>query len=284
VRYLRPDELEEALELLAEHGEAAKALAGGQSLLVLMREHLVEPELLIGLSGIEELRRLEVDGGARIGAMVTHAELERDRRILSGWPALAQAEAAVSTVQIRNRGTLGGNVAHAFPTADPPAALIACDAQVHLASKAGGERTVAAEDFFTGVMETVARADELVTAISLPPQPEGARALYLKYAVRPLDFAIVGVAVRLVVGPAGTIEEARIGLNGAAARPLRAVEAEAVLVGQAPTPELLAEAAETAARHSDPLDEVDGSAAYRRRCVAVYTRRALERVLAMEGS
>ncbi|HLH71215.1 MAG TPA: xanthine dehydrogenase family protein subunit M [Candidatus Dormibacteraeota bacterium] len=282
MRYLRPDDLDEALELLAEHGEAAKVLAGGQSLLVLMREHLVEPELLIGLSGIDALRRLEVNGEARIGAMVTHAQVERDRRIVDGWPILAQAEAAVSTVQIRNRGTLCGNVAHAFPTADPPAALIACDARIHLASKAGGERTVEAKDFFTGVMETVARADELITAVSLPPQPEGARGAYLKYAVRPLDFAIVGVAVRVVVS-AGRIEDVRIGLNGAASRPLRAAEAEAVLVGQTPTRELLAEAAQTAARHSDPLDEVDGSAAYRRRCVAVHTRRALERALGMEG-
>ncbi len=282
MRYLRPDDLDEALELLAEHGEAAKVLAGGQSLLVLMREHLVEPELLIGLSGIDALRRLEVNGEARIGAMVTHAQVERDRRIVDGWPILAQAEAAVSTVQIRNRGTLCGNVAHAFPTADPPAALIACDARIHLASKAGGERTVEAKDFFTGVMETVASADELITAVSLPPQPEGARGAYLKYAVRPLDFAIVGVAVRVVVS-AGRIEDVRIGLNGAASRPLRAAEAEAVLVGQTPTRELLAEAAQTAARHSDPLDEVDGSAAYRRRCVAVHTRRALERALGMEG-
>ncbi len=282
MRYLRPDDLDEALELLAEHGEAAKVLAGGQSLLVLMREHLVEPELLIGLSGIDALRRLEVNGEARIGAMVTHAQVERDRRIVDGWPILAQAEAAVSTVQIRNRGTLCGNVAHAFPTADPPAALIACDARIHLASKAGGERTVEAKDFFTGVMETVARADELITAVSLPPQPEGARGAYLKYAVRPLDFAIVGVAVRVVVS-AGRIDDVRIGLNGAASRPLRAAEAEAVLVGQTPTRELLAEAAQTAARHSDPLDEVDGSAAYRRRCVAVHTRRALERALGMEG-
>jgi carbon-monoxide dehydrogenase medium subunit len=283
VRYLRPGDLQEALELLAEHGEAAKVLAGGQSLLVLLREHLVEPEFLVGLSGIESLRRLEVNGGARVGAMVTHAEVERDRRIVERWPILAQAEAAVSTLQIRNRGTLCGNVAHAFPTADPPAALIACGARVHLASTAGGEREVEAEDFFTGVMETVVRPDELVTAVSLPPQPEGARGVYLKYALRPLDFAIVGVAVRLVVGPEGRIADVRIGLNGAADRPLRAVEAEAVLAGQVPTHELLVEAAETAARHSDPLDEVDASAAYRRRCVAVYTRRALERALTREG-
>ena len=282
MRYTRPTELEEALSLLAEHGDEAKVLAGGQSLLLLLREHFVEPELLVGLGGIESLRRLEVDGEARIGAMVTHATVERDPRIAERWPVLAAAEAAVSTMQIRNRGTLCGNVAHAFPTADPPAALIACDGRVRLAGR-DGEREVRAEDFFVGVFETVARPDELVTAITLPAPPDGARGAYLKYAVRPLDFAIVGVAVRVVLGGDGAVSDVRIGLNGAANRPLRAVEAERVLLGQVPTGELLVEAAEVAAQNADPLDEVDGSAAYRRRCVAVYTRRALARALEFEG-
>lgn len=280
MRYQRPGELEEVLDLLAEHGDEAKVIAGGQSLLILLREHLVEPELLVGLSGVEALRRLDVDGGARIGAMVTHAAVERDPRIRERWPVLAAAEAAVSTVQIRNRGTLCGNVAHAFPTADPPAALIACGASVRLASRDGGERDVPAEDFFLGLMETAARPNELVTAIVLPPQPEGARGAYVKYALRPLDFAIVGVAVRVVVGANGAITDARIGLNGSANRSQRATAAERALLDQAPSAELLAEAGELAARDSDPLDEVDASAAYRRRCVAVYVRRALETALA----
>jgi carbon-monoxide dehydrogenase medium subunit len=282
LRYARPTELAEALDLLAEHGDQAKILAGGQSLLILLRERFVEPEVLVGLAGIESLRGLEVDGGARIGAMVTHATVERDPRIGERWPVLAAAEAAVSTVQIRNRGTLCGNVAHAFPTADPPAALIACDARVHLASK-DGEREVRAEDFFVGVLETVARPEELVTAIILPPQPDGARGAYLKYAVRPLDFAIVGVAARLVLGAGGTLSDVRIGLNGAANRPLRAIEAENVLLGQRPTRELLVQAGEVAAGHAEPLDEVDGSAAYRRRCVAVYTRRAVAHALGIQA-
>jgi carbon-monoxide dehydrogenase medium subunit len=280
LRYQRPGELEEVLDLLAERGDEARVVAGGQSLLILLREHLVEPELLVGLSGVEALRRLDIDGGARIGAMVTHAAVERDPRIRERWPVLAAAEAAVSTVQVRNRGTLCGNVAHAFPTADPPAALIACGASVRLASRDGGERDVPAEDFFLGLMETAARPNELVTAIVLPAQPEGARGAYLKYALRPLDFAIVGVAVRVVVGANGAITEARIGLNGAANRSLRAAAAERALLDQAPSAELFAEAGELAARDSDPLDEVDASAAYRRRCIAVYVRRALEAALA----
>lgn len=280
MRYLAPTTLSEALDVLADRGDAAKVVAGGQSLLVLLRDRFVDPEVLVGLAEIEPLRALEVNGGARIGAMMTHAQVERDPGMRRGWPLLTAAEAAVSTMQIRNRGTLCGNIAHGFPTADPPAALVACDARVHLASKREGEREVSAEEFFVGMMETVAHADELVTAVSLPPQPAGARWAYLKYAVRPLDFAIVGVAVRLVLAPDGTVADARIGLNGAANRTLRATDAEAVLRGERPSPELLARAGDAAATQSAPLDDIDGTVDYKRRVIGVYTRRALARALA----
>ncbi|MGH9117724.1 MAG: FAD binding domain-containing protein [Acidimicrobiales bacterium] len=279
MNYLQPTTVDEALGVLGEQGEAAKVLAGGQSLLLLLRDRLTDPDVIIGLRGIEELRAMDVNGSARIGAMVTHREVELDERIGQGWPLLAAAEAAVSTVQVRNRGTLCGNIAHAFPTADPPAALVASDAVIHVASR-GGEREIPAEAFFTGIMETAARADEMVIAITLPAQPPDARTAYLKYSVRPLDFAIVGAGVRLVVGGDGTISDARIGLNGAANRTLRATEAESVLVGEAPTVELLAAAGAAAARQSDPLDDIDGSADYKRRVIGVYVRRALERALA----
>src|SRR3954462_3063661 len=175
MRYVEPTTVDEALGVLAEHGDAAKVIAGGQSLLVLMRERLGDPEVLGGLRAIEPLRAVEINGGARIGAMVTHSEVERDARIAERWPLLQAAEAAVSTLQVRNRGTLCGNVAHAVPTADPPAALVACEGVVHVASKAGGEREIPAEEFFVGVMQTAAGPEELVTAVSVPPQPEGAR-------------------------------------------------------------------------------------------------------------
>ena len=278
MQYLEPTTVEEALDLLAERGDAAKVIAGGQSLLILMRERLVDPDFLIGLRAIESLRSLEVDGEARIGAMVTHAAVAGDARIAQRWPLLTAAEEAVSTMQVRNRGTLCGNVAHAFPTADPPAALVASDALVHLASTRG-EREVAAEDFFLGLLETEAAPDELVTAVSLPAQPEGARTAYLKYAIRPLDFAIVGVAVRVVPGPDGAIADARIGLSGAANRTLRATEAEQVLIGERPSPELFARAGQAAARQAEPLADIDGSADYKRRVTGVYTARALARAL-----
>jgi aerobic carbon-monoxide dehydrogenase medium subunit len=279
MRYLQPDTVDGVLDALAEHGDAAKVIAGGQSLLVLMRERLVDPEVLIGLNGIPELRSIETNGEAVVGAMARHADVERSAEIARGWPLLAAAEAAVSTLQVRNRGTLCGSVAHAFPTADPPAALIASDARVRLASKARGEREVAAEDFFLGLLETAAEPDELVTAVVLPPQPEAARTAYLKFSIRPLDFAIVGVAARVVLRGDGTVADARIGLNGAANRSLRATAAEDVLRGQTPSPELLRAAGEAAAQQSEPLADVDGDEAYKRTVIGVYTRRALEKAL-----
>jgi aerobic carbon-monoxide dehydrogenase medium subunit len=280
MRYLEPETVDEALDLLAEHGDGAKVLAGGQSLLILMRERLVDVDALIGLRAIESLRAIETNGEARIGAMVTHAQVEHDPGIAAGWPLLHAAEAAVSTLQVRNRGTLCGNVAHAFPTADPPAALVASDATIHLAGRAGGERTIAAEDFFVGLMQTEAGPDELVTGVSLPAQPDGARTAYMKYAIRPLDFAIVSVAVRLVTGADGAISDARVALAGAANHTLRATEAERVLVGERPSAELLERAGQAAARQSEPLADVDGTVDYKRRVAGVYTARALARALA----
>jgi carbon-monoxide dehydrogenase medium subunit len=280
MRYLEPETVDEAVDLLAEHGDGAKVIAGGQSLLILLRERLVDVDALIGLKRIEALRAVETNGEARIAAMATHTQVERDPGIAAGWPLLHAAEAAVSTLQVRNRGTLCGNVAHAFPTADPPAALVASDATVHLASRSGGERAVAAEDFFVGLMETAAGPDELVTAVSLPKQPEGARTAYLKYAIRPLDFAIVSVAVRLVTGGDGAISDARVALAGAADHTLRATEAERVLVGEKPSPELFQRAAQAAARQSTPLADVDGTVDYKRRVAGVYTARALAQALA----
>ena len=202
-----------------------------------------------------------------------------DPGIRSSWPVLAEAEQAVSSAQIRNRGTLCGNLAHAYPTADPPAALLVLDAVLTLRSPRG-TRQVPVGEFALGPLTTVLESDELVTAVTLPPPPAGARYAYLKYALRPLDFAIIGVAVRLAVDSEGRCRHVRIGLNGAAGRPLRPTEAEQILEGAPAAPGAeLAAAADAAASQSDPLDEVFESSAYRREMVRVYVRRALERVV-----
>ncbi|HEX6025452.1 MAG TPA: xanthine dehydrogenase family protein subunit M [Solirubrobacter sp.] len=277
MRYLEPTTVGEALGALAEHGESAKVIAGGQSLLIMMRDRLVDPEVLIGLNAIPELRELRTNGEAEIGAMVRHVDVEKSGDVARSWPLVSQAEAAVSTLQVRNRGTLCGSVAHAFPTADPPGALVASEARVRLMSTRG-TREVAAEDFFVDLMQTAAAPDELVRAVILPPQPEGARTAYIKFAIRPLDFAIVGVAVRLTVAD-GVITDARIGLNGAANHCLRATEAEGVLRGAEPSGDLFRRAGDAAAAQSDPLADVDGNEDYKRHVVGVYTRRALEKAM-----
>ncbi|HUY47133.1 MAG TPA: xanthine dehydrogenase family protein subunit M [Streptosporangiaceae bacterium] len=280
-QYLRPRSVEETLGLLTEYGDDAKLVAGGQSLMVLLHEGLVAPRVLIGLSAVSELAGITTDGEAMIGALATHTQVLSNPGIRSSWPVLAEAERAVSSVQIRNRGTLCGNLAHAYPTADPPTALLALDAALTLRSPRG-TRQVPAGEFALGPLTTVLEPAELITAVTLPPPPAGARYAYLKYALRPLDFAIVGVAVRLAVDPEGRCRHVRIGLNGAASRPLRATEAERILEG-APAgtglAQLLAAAADAAAGQSEPLGEVFESSAYRREMVRVYVRRALERAL-----
>ena len=278
-QYLRPQSVEETLSLLTEYGDDAKVVAGGQSLMVMLHEGLIAPRVLISLSRVSELAGITANGQARIGALATHTQVLSHPGIRSSWPVLAEAEQAVSSEQIRNRGTLCGNLAHAYPTADPPAALIAVDAELTLRSPTG-ERQVPVADFMLGPLTTVLEPDELVTAVTLPAPPAGARYAYLKYAIRPLDFAILGVAVRLVTDTDGRCRQVRIGLNGAASRPLRATSAEQVLEGaRAPGAEELAAAAGAAADQSDPLDEVFESSAYRRDMVRVYVRRALERTL-----
>ena len=278
-QYLRPRIVEEALDLLTEFGDDAKVVAGGQSLMVMLHEGLIAPRVLISLSRVSELAGITANGEAHIGALATHTQVLSHPGIRSTWPVLAEAEQAVSSEQIRNRGTLCGNLAHAYPTADPPAALIAVDAELTLRSPTG-ERQVPVADFMLGPLTTVLEPDELVTAVTLPAPPADARYAYLKYAIRPLDFAILGVAVRLVTDSGGRCRQVRIGLNGAAGRPLRATSAEQALEGApAPGAEELAAAAGAAADQSDPLDEVFESSAYRRDMVRVYVRRALERTL-----
>jgi len=278
-QYLRPRSVEEVLGLLAEFGDDAKLVAGGQSLMVLLHEGLVSPRVLISLSAVPELAGISTNGEAKIGALATHTDVLSHPGIGASWPVLAEAEQAVSSVQIRNRGTLCGNLAHAYPTADPPAALLVLDAVLTLRSPRGS-RNVPVGEFALGPLTTVLEPDELLTTVTLPPPPARARYAYLKYALRPLDFAILGVAVRLAVDAEGRCGQVRIGLNGAAGRPLRATEAERILEGEvAGAGQILAAAAEAAAGQSEPLDEVFESSAYRREMVRVYVRRALERAL-----
>jgi carbon-monoxide dehydrogenase medium subunit len=233
----------------------------------------------VGLRHVGELAGITVNGGARIRARATHTEVLSHPQIRARWPVLAEAEEAVASVQVRNRGTLCGNLAHAFPNADPPAALLVTDAVAEIAGQ-GGRREVPIEHFITGALTTALAPDELLTSIALPPAPERARYAYLKYAVRPFDLPILGVAVRLVVDGDGVCRDARIGLNAAADRPIRARTAEAALVGTSLEDDALAAAADAAAAEADPPADIDGSVAYKRKVIRAYVRRALEKARA----
>jgi carbon-monoxide dehydrogenase medium subunit len=277
--FLRPASTHEVVGLLAERGEDAKVVAGGQSLAVLLRLGLVQASALVGLDGVAELDQLNTtDGELRVGARVTHQRVQADLEVRRRWAVLAEATAAVATPQVRNQGTVCGNVAHAYPLADPPAALLALGARAHL-RRAAGERVVPLDAFFVDVLTTVLDPTELLTHLSVPvPGPRSGGA-YEVFRLRALDYPTVGVAVHLTLDERGRCAEARVGLNGAASTPIRAYRAEAVLARETPDPTVLAAAGAEAAAEADPTADVDGSVAYKRRLVGVLLRRAAERAV-----
>lgn len=275
--YLAPTTIEEAIALLAEHGEDAKLVAGGQSLFVFLRQGLLQPTYLIGLKQIPELNQLDVtpEGGLTIGAMVTQHRLATDPLATERFPALAEAAAAVASPPIRRQGTIGGNLCHADPTGDPPAALIALGAEVEIAS-ATARRLIPVEKLFADYMETSLGPDELLVAVHIPAPSASSGAAYLKHRMRGVDTALVGAGVGLTLGADGICSDARIGLVGAGTTPLRATNAEAALRGQAVTSETLAAAAKAASEECEPLADTEGSEWYRREMVAVFVHRAGE--------
>lgn len=278
-RYEAPETLADVLTLLERHGDDAKLIAGGQSLLVFLRKGLIVPEVIVGLKRVEELRSSHFSraDGMRIGSMVTQAELERSEVVREHYTALSEAAAVVASVQVRNQGTLGGNLCHADPTADPPAVLIALGATLEIAGPEGA-RTVPAEAFFQDYMEVDLAGGEVLTRIVLPPPAPSSGSAYLKHRVRQVDTAIAGAAAWVQLDEAASrVRDARIGLSGVGTTPLRAVEAEDVLRGAEGSDELFARAGDVAAAHCDPLDDTEGSEWYRREVVRTLVSRALAR-------
>lgn len=283
--YHAPTELREALELLRRYGEDAHVMAGGVSLVLLMEQGLVRPGHVVGLRGIAALRGIarDPDGALRIGATVTHREAEVSPLVREHCAALAETFAHVATIRIRNQGTVGGNLAHADPAQDPPPMLLALDAAVRVAGAGGAERTVALDGFFTDVFETSLRPAELITSVRVPRLPAGSRAAYLKFLPRTLDdYATVSVAAVLASDAGGTCTHARIALGAVGPVAFRAKQAEAALVGRRVDARTVTEAAELAAAAADPLDDLRGPAAYKRRMAAVWTARALRQVARLD--
>jgi CO/xanthine dehydrogenase FAD-binding subunit len=273
--YERPSTLDEALELLADQAVETRPLAGGQSLVPLMNFRLARPERLVDLNALPELAYVREDGGAlRIGAMTRQAALERAPAATS-WPLLAQALAHVGHPQIRNRGTVGGSVAHGDATAELPAASAALDARIHVRSVRGA-RTLSCEGLFLGPLMTTLEPDELLVEIELPPLPEHSGTAFVEFARRHGDFALAGAAVRITAGEDGVCSGAALVVLGDGSVARRARAAESVLSGSRLGADVLAEAAEAAVRDAAPSGDVHGGAAYRRDLLSTMVRRGLE--------
>jgi len=274
--YACPGSLNEAVALLASRPDA-KALAGGQSLMPVLAFRLAEPSLIVDLRKLPGLARIEVtQAGLHLGALVRWRDIERAENLAH--PLLKAAVAHVAHYQIRNRGTIGGSLAHADPAAELPGIAVACDGEIEIAGSKGA-RKVAAEKFFTGPLTTVLAQDELITGLILPPWPAARRWGFEEFARRRGDFAIAGVAAFFDL-EGGRAARAHIGVIGACSRPHRIAAAEAALNGRAIDEAAILAAARAAAQAVDPPEDLHASAAYRRALVETLVERALRRAAA----
>jgi carbon-monoxide dehydrogenase medium subunit len=277
--YLAPTTIDEALAALSEHGDDAKIIAGGQSLLPVLRMRLNAPEMIVDLGKIDELRGIRDDGDAIvIGSMTTYIDVVNDSTVRDNALVVTRAVEHVADPQVRHRGTFGGGLAHADPAGDLGAPMLALDAQFVIAGSSG-ERTVEATDFFVDLFETAIGDDELLKEVRIPKRP-GWGAHYEKFVRISHQWAIVAVAAAVKVD-GGTISEARVGLTNMGATPLRARSVEEALVGQPATDEAVRAAAASAGEGTNPPSDLNGDADYRRHLATVLTRRA---VLAAAGA
>jgi carbon-monoxide dehydrogenase medium subunit len=266
--YTAPDSLDEAIKALSDGGEDAKVLAGGHSLIPLMKMRLAAPSLLVDLRKLDDLRGIErANGSFRIGALTTHATVSQAKEL----GVAAHAAGKIADQQVRNRGTIGGSLAHGDSASDMPAVLLACDGSV-VARGPNGEREIAAGDLFAGFLTTALADDEIVTEVRLPAM-DGYGFAYEKFTRRSEDWAMVGVCALVKVSD-GQIEDARVAYTNMAATPVRAEAVEAALRGQ--TADAIAQAAEQAAEGTDPPGDLNATPDYKRHLARVLTRRALE--------
>jgi carbon-monoxide dehydrogenase medium subunit len=275
--YRAAESIDDALAALKEHGDDVEFIAGGTSLILMMQQGLVQPSIVVGLGNIKELRGIKrtPDGGLEVGAMTTHRVLETSPEAFAYAAALPQSLGVIATIRIRNQATLGGNLVHADPAQDPPPVLIALDSIVDVVS-AGGARAIPMESFFTDFFETSLAEGELVRSVKIPPMPAGSKLAYKKFLPRTEDdYATVSVAVRLGVAEDGTCKDIRIGLGALAVTPLRAKAVESALLGQKLTASSIREAAGLVRDEVDPLDDVRGTAKYKREMARVWTERTI---------
>jgi carbon-monoxide dehydrogenase medium subunit len=275
-RYFLAHSVGEAAQLLAEQGEEARVLAGGQSLMPLMNLRLARPSALIDLNEIHSLAYVRPwDGGLALGAMTRDAALEHDMLAAERLPLLIEAAHHVGHPAIRNRSTIGGSVAHADPAAELPAVMLALDTEMEVQS-ASGSRAIAARDFYQGPFQTSMQHGEIVTEVRVPGLPPRSGSAFLEFARREGDYALAGVAAVVALGEDGTIASARLGLCSVGQKPVRASAAEALLKGKHPERDVWRAAAEAVmSALNDPPSDIHGSADYRRHLAGVITQRAL---------
>jgi carbon-monoxide dehydrogenase medium subunit len=281
--YHAPASLADAVQLLAQHGDDAKVLSGGQSLIPLMKLRLATPRHVVDINGIAGLDYIrEEDGVLRIGALVREADLEGSALIRSRYPLLHDASRVVADPLVRNLATVCGNLAHADPANDHPAAMLALGAEV-VATGPRGERRIAITSFFTGPFATALRADEVLTEVRVPTPPPRSGGAYLKFERKVGDFAIAAAAVQVALEATGACAYAGVGLTNVGTVPIKARKAEAFLRGRALDDAAVRRAGELAAEEADPADDVRGPAAYKRDLVRVLTTRALRLAAARAG-
>jgi carbon-monoxide dehydrogenase medium subunit len=281
--YAAPRQTDEAIALLAQHGDGAKVLAGGQSLVPLLNFRLAQPEVLVDVNRIRELAYIRpVDSGVAIGALTRQHTLERADVVHARLPILAEACRLIGHLPIRHRGTIGGSLAHADPASELPAVMVALEAEL-TARRVAGARTLPADEFFTGVFTTALEPDELLTEVRVPGLPPRTASAFVEIARRAGDFALVGIAALVTLDDAGRVARARLVLCGAGPTPVRAREAERVLVGERPERRVIDDAAEKIAAASDPPSDIHASAAFRKKLARHVGRQAIELAVRRAG-
>jgi aerobic carbon-monoxide dehydrogenase medium subunit len=276
-QYFAPKSVAEAISLLQQHGDDAKILAGGHSLLPAMKLRLAQPAVLVDIGKIAELKGVTVNGGVSIGALTTYRMLEESAELRAACPVIVDTVGLIGDAQVRNRGTIGGSLAHSDPAADLPAVILALGATLS-AQGPNGSRDISADDMFTEMLTTALEPTEVLTKISVPRIGKGEGAAYAKLIQPASRYAIVGVAAYVKLD-GGNVAAARIAVTGAGPMATRQSAAEAALVGSSGDEAAIAAASAKAGDDMDYLGDIHASEEYRRAMVKVYTRRALTKAL-----
>jgi carbon-monoxide dehydrogenase medium subunit len=277
--YRAPTTLDEALTILQQHGDEAKVMAGGQSLIPLLKLRFSRPELVVDIARIVGMNGIKRDDGhVTVGALARHVDVERSQELAKSAPMMLEAAHWIADPLVRNRGTLVGSICHADPAGDWGSVMLAFGADV-VARSQGGQREIHAADFFKGPFETALKPDEVATAVRIPVANGQAGGAYLKLERKVGDFATVAVAVQVAL-EGGKIANVGIGLTAVGATNIKATEAERALQGKEPTDALIAEAARLASEASQPKDDIRGSAAYKKDVVRVFVQRGLRTAIA----